>query len=127
MSELSSSLKKALQTRNIIPFVGAGVSLAVKDKQGKNLFPGWYDLLANASAKLKDKNESKAKRLEGAIDDSPPDYMAAAKHARDGLGGQWYDYLKEVFDRRSDDIDESSLEIARLVWQLGSNLIVTTN
>jgi tetratricopeptide (TPR) repeat protein len=128
MPELSSSLKKALQNRNIIPFVGAGVSLAVKDKQGKSLFPGWRDLLLKAVEKLKEENQdSKAMRAEGAIRDDTPDFMSAARHARDGLGSLWYDYLKEVFNRSSNDVDDSSLELARLIWQLGSNLIVTTN
>jgi tetratricopeptide (TPR) repeat protein len=128
MSQLPDSLKQALQARNVIPFVGAGVSLAVKDKQGESLFPSWRNLLLGAVERLKNENRnSKAMRVEGAISDNPPDFLDAAKQASEGLGSQWYDYLGNVFDRRFDEVEVNSLELARLLWQLGSNLIVTTN
>jgi hypothetical protein len=42
------------------------------------------------------------------------------------LGSLWSDYLKARFDIPFERIDES-LELARLMWKLGSNLIITTN
>ena len=57
----------------------------------------------------------------------PEDYLGAAKHACDGLGPTWYDFLREQFDRSRESVEESSLDLAREVWGLGSRIVVTTN
>jgi hypothetical protein len=128
MTKIPESLKQALREKRVIPFIGAGVSRAVKDKKGGRLFPDWYTLLRNAAEKLKkDGKEAKASRVIGALDDQPADYLDAAKHARAGLGPDWYDYLKETFERPRVEVEDKSLKLASLCWQLGSNLIITGN
>jgi hypothetical protein len=128
MIKIPESLKLALRERRVIPFIGAGVSRAVKDKNGESLFPDWYTLLRNAAEELKrEGKDAKASRVIGALDDQPADYLDAANHARTGLGPDWYDYLKKVFEKQRNEAEEESLNLARLCWQLGSNLIITGN
>jgi hypothetical protein len=41
MSDLPASLIEALRNSEVIPFVGAGVSMAVTGGDGARLFPSW--------------------------------------------------------------------------------------
>ena len=85
-------LIEKLHKGEVIPFVGAGVSRAVRDLSGQPLFPSWPELLARAVERLRaDQNHKKANRAAGELEDN--DYLAAAK----------------------------------AVWQLGSQLVITTN
>jgi hypothetical protein len=43
------------------------------------------------------------------------------------LGAVWYEFLKDTLDIPFDRVDNDSLELARSIWRLGSNLIITTN
>ncbi len=127
MTKIPESLKQALREKRVIPFIGAGVSRNVKDKAGNALFPDWPTLLRNTVDKLKaEGKDAKASRVEGALNDHPPDYLEAAKHARDGLP-DWYGYLQKVFKRSRNDVTDESLNVARLCWELGSNLLITGN
>ena len=46
MDNLPKNLQDNLKTHKVIPFVGAGVSMAVRDEgTGDALFPGWKTLL----------------------------------------------------------------------------------
>ncbi len=56
-----------------------------------------------------------------------PDYLEAARRARDGLGAVWVEFLKTQLDLPWERADEESLNLARAVWKLGSQLLVTTN
>ena len=42
-----------------------------------------------------------------------PDFLYAARQARQALGGVWFEFLREALDIRYENIDESSLELAR--------------
>ncbi len=54
-------------------------------------------------------------------------FLEAAKVARDALGPVWFEFLKAQFNPLSEQARPESLELARLVWRLGSPLAVTTN
>ncbi|HEY8098384.1 MAG TPA: tetratricopeptide repeat protein, partial [Methylobacter sp.] len=43
------------------------------------------------------------------------------------LGANWHIFLKSQLDKTSDQAQDASLELARQVWQLGSDLVITTN
>ena len=65
MSALPKSLIDALSSRDVIPFVGAGVSLAVTDAAGAPLFPSWSELLTRAAERLRaDHNHTKANAVD---------------------------------------------------------------
>lgn len=53
--------------------------------------------------------------------------LDAAREAQTGLGANWHDFLKSQLDKTSDQAQDASLKLARLVWQLGSELVITTN
>lgn len=116
-----------------MPFVGAGVSMSVRDRTtGRPLFPSWRELLGRAAARLegeRDKRKaSRASVVRGLLELGGSDnYLEAAKHARDGLGASWYGFLKTQLNPSRQSVDEQSLETARAVWGLGSRLVITTN
>jgi tetratricopeptide (TPR) repeat protein len=126
--EIPQTLRKRLREGKVIPFVGAGVSMAVteRDSGGKRLFPSWNQLLLQAADRLGEEGKAPfADAVRGLV--GIGDYLDAAKRARQGLGSTWYDFLKEQFDHHPEQADEVSLSLARGIWRLGSKLVVTTN
>lgn len=132
---IPKSLKDALEAGQVIPFVGAGVSRAVekKDKDASKpfnpLFPSWYEFLIKAADKLVKENKSpKADVVKSLLNDAPPDYLDSAQRAFDSLGQkQWNELLSENFEIDIESADKDSLKLAKLIWQIGSNLVLTTN
>jgi tetratricopeptide (TPR) repeat protein len=119
-------LKEKLKAGKVIPFIGAGVSMSVEDKEGNPVFPSWKGLLERAVQALRDSDkEHFANLVEDQINKNI--YLDAAKYARDGLKGDWNDFLDKQFNPKLSDIPDSSFEIAKLIWQLGSQLVITTN
>jgi hypothetical protein len=126
MRDLPSKLIEALKSREVIPFVGAGVSRGVRDDLGQHLFPTWRGLLLAASERLRAEGlTKKANRVQATLEDN--EYLDAARVARDALGSLWFDFLKAQFDPPAEHVLPASLEVARAVWRLGSPLVVTTN
>ncbi|WP_437985171.1 SIR2 family NAD-dependent protein deacylase [Sorangium sp. So ce117] len=128
MIAIPKTLEDALRDRFVVPFVGAGVSMAALDRNGKRVFPSWGDLLLGAAARLReDGKRPEANVVEGLLEKRAPDYYEAARHAREGMGPGWYRYLRQVLDPPGNRIDTGSLSLARAVWQLPSRLVITTN
>jgi len=123
---IPQQLEQSLKDGKIIPFVGAGVSMTVLNQLGERLFPSWKELLMEAAERLE--NDGKTDHvgiIRGKVNTNR--LLAAAEEAQLGLGANWHDFLKSQFDKTSDEAQDASLELARLVWQLGSDLVVTTN
>lgn len=135
------SLIEAFKRGQVVPFVGAGVSASIKsfesvsipDKgeiiHSESIFPSWKVFLDKAADKLdREKLSSKADVVRSLLNDYPPDYLESAQRAFDGLGQkQWYQLLSENFDIDIKSANEDSFKLAKLIWQLGSNLVLTTN
>lgn len=123
------ALVERLRDGRIVPFVGAGVSMAVVDRDGKPLFPSWSQLLFAAADRLDhEAKSSEADVVRSVLKSSPPDFLYAASRARTALGEPlWYEFLKNKIDIQHNQIDDGSLDLARHVWELGSQLIITTN
>lgn len=126
---IPATLIERLRSHRLVPFVGAGVSMAVKAKlTDAPLFPSWQLLLQRAADRLGTENKGKFATLVRSLTDiDPPNYLQAAHYAHQGLGPLWYTFLKEQFDRRRDEAVDSTLDLARAVWALGSKLVMTTN
>jgi len=137
---IPESLEIALKEGNVIPFVGAGVSRAIekrnKTKSFDPLFPSWTEFLHNAADKLdrekialNDQGKSqKAITIRALLNDPPIDYLGIAQRAFDSLEEyHWNKLLVENFEKDLNFADEDSKKLAKLIWQLGSNLVVTTN
>ena len=128
MIGIPKTLEDALRDRLVVPFVGAGVSMSVKNRTGSSALPSWCALLSGAAVRLRaDGKQPEADVVEGLLHKRHPDYFEAAKQAREGMGPGWYRYLREVLDPPRDRIEPGSLSLARAVWQLPSKLLVTTN
>ncbi|BCM89998.1 photosystem I assembly protein Ycf3 [Abditibacteriota bacterium] len=123
---LPQTLRDKLKARQVVPFVGAGVSMAVTDKDtGARLFPSWGDLLKAAEEKLRSDNKTEADLVAALLNDG--DYLGAAGWAEEGLKGQLPSLIKQQVDKTDEQVEEGSLELARLTWQLGNSLVITTN
>ena len=128
---IPAGLKKALKDRKLVPFVGAGLSMSVNNKNtGKPLFPSWKQLLLDASEKVdSEKGPEEGDLIRALLKKNKENaYLKAAKEAKEELGNnQWHGFLKEQLNIGYDLCDEKSLTTAQAVWQLGSPLIITTN
>jgi hypothetical protein len=111
----------------VIPFVGSGVSMAVLNRETDNsLFPDWNELLHKAIERLGQEGKSSAAcDVESFLNSR--DNLKAAQIAKDKLGPIWYSFLKEQLDISNDKVLDYSLELAREIWRIGSQLIITTN
>jgi len=127
---IPESLRRALNGRKVIPFVGAGVSMSVTDTEtGVRLFPSWKELLERAADRLEEEKKiDYALAVRALLGLPDPDYIEVAEKARKGLGHSvWFDFLKDQIDRPPRRAHDRSLELARAIWQLGSRLVITTN
>jgi TolB-like protein len=124
-------LKNALKNGRVIPFVGSGISHTVQrnDGSGKPLFPSWRSYIEILEDVLDNKGKLKAADyIRECLNSKPPDYLEAMQIAYNQLGEtQWDELLDENLDFEKKDAVETSLELSRLIWHLGSNLIITTN
>ncbi len=132
---IPKSLKDALKARTVIPFAGAGVSMEVRFKakprrKDPPALPSWIELLHKAAARLREEGKGPdADLVEAFLKVRPPELLEAAKVARDALhAGLWSEFLVECFRlKRRGDLAPESLALARLLWRLGSTLLITTN
>jgi tetratricopeptide (TPR) repeat protein len=124
--EFSQKLEESLKHGKVIPFIGAGVSMTVLAQSGEPLFPSWKALLMEAAARLEEDGKTDhVGIIRGKINTNR--LLAAAEEAQLALGSNWHNFLKSQFDKTSDEAQDASLELARLAWRLGSDLVVTTN
>ena len=129
--DIPQSLKQAITNKTCIPFVGAGLSLTLLRKgSNERLFCNWNELLQGASEQLKQEHKlNAATAIDSALNYIEADsYHRAANIAKKELGTKAFNrYLKATFDKDEDDIEPTSLATAKLVWQLNSQLVITTN
>lgn len=126
---IPATLRNAIAERTVIPFVGAGVSLAVQcQRLRRSLLPSWSELLERAADALeRDHLRGPAMVVRGFLAHSAPEYLSAAKHAKEHLGARWTDFLRQEIDISHESAVPETLELARCVWKLGSSLLITTN
>ncbi|HEX8085090.1 MAG TPA: SIR2 family protein [Solirubrobacteraceae bacterium] len=118
----------ALRAGKVIPFVGAGISVGVRNRlTGAPLFPDWPAALRRGVELLREEGErNKAAAAARAIE--ADDLPKSARLIREGLTASgWKAYLIEQFGRREAEADRDSLDVARRIWQLGSKVVITTN
>src|SRR5690349_2512415 len=98
-TSIPRSLKDAMRAGKLIPFAGAGVSMAVLGRGGKPLFPSWKSLLEDAATALSSdgqKDDAIAVRNRIAGDN----LLTAAKYAEEGLAERWPRFLLGQFDKQ---------------------------
>ncbi|MCH8999733.1 MAG: hypothetical protein IID48_15935, partial [Proteobacteria bacterium] len=131
---IPKSLKDALEARQVIPFAGAGVSMEVRFKvaprrEDPPALPSWIGLLHKAAKRLREEGkDSEADLVEANLNVQPAKVLEAAEIARRALHtGLWSKFLVECFRLKRSDLTPESLELARLLWRLGSTLLITSN
>jgi tetratricopeptide (TPR) repeat protein len=119
-------LKRLISENKVIPFVGAGVSIDVKDKDGKNIFVNWKELLIKLNEKVS--NTNKKDGISSFLKDDDIDYLQIADMIEKELTpNEFNKTLKEIFDIDFNKINTSTLELAKTIWELNCKLIITTN
>lgn len=122
-------VKKLIAQNKVIPFVGAGVSMSVKNKNGHNAFFSWKHLLEKFADKLEEldqKDQADYIRLSLKVKEN---YLSIADKIKGFFPSEkfYYEALEDFFDIKYGDIDDTSLELARSIWSLKSKLVITTN
>ncbi|MGZ8223431.1 MAG: hypothetical protein ACXWT0_17450 [Methylobacter sp.] len=104
MHNIPKGLQDAINSKRLIPIVGAGVSKSIKNKQGEQIFPSWTELLERAAVELKKQAEdNKAQLVESFLKE--PDFQQAAKYAYEGLKGpNWFSFFKSQFSPEYDSL-----------------------
>ncbi len=126
MDNIPQSLRDAVNSKRLIPIVGAGVSKSIKNKQGEQIFPSWAELLRLAASELRNQTEpDNAQLVEIFL--GKQDYQQAARYAYEGLkGSNWTTFFKSQFDPVLDSLNANSASLPKAIWQL-SNQIITLN
>ncbi len=123
---MEEELKRLIAENKVIPFVGAGVSKDVKDKDNKAVFLTWKELLENFIEVMP--NEKKKNVIRALLDDEPVNYLEIADKIEESLSiSEFYDTLKNNFDVDYNNIDAETLSLAQSIWNLNSKLVITTN
>jgi tetratricopeptide (TPR) repeat protein len=128
--DIPKTLRDRLRDGKVIPFVGAGVSMSVLDTEtDRRLFPSWRELLEGSANRLEEENNGEyAEAVRALLRLPEPDYLEIARQARKGLGESlWYKFLKDQFDYPRERAKTESLKLAQAIWDLKSQLVITTN
>src|SRR3954462_7299247 len=113
--KIPETLGRRLREGKVIPFVGAGVSMSVRERDGGGpLFPSWREMLERAVRRLEvEGNEEHAGLVRSFLNFKPPNYLEAARYAREGMGEPvWLDFLKGQLEKPPESAAPESLELA---------------
>lgn len=134
---IPDELRRATQRQMLVPLVGAGVSHNVRRPDGQPLFVSWSQLIKSAAATLRTRADQATGSTSNELK-SDADFVDAcaavsnklregAQHAREILGPSiWNSMLVEEFNKPV-PTDAPGLELARRVWLVASNLVLTFN
>jgi hypothetical protein len=119
---IPESLVEAVREHRVVPFVGAGVSVGVKN----GLFPDWRSLLEGLAGFMEKEHVSdrEIRRVCGLI--VGDDLVQAAEVAHKALGSYLFNkFLRKHYRRqRPRDLD---LGVVQGIWMLRPRLVITTN
>lgn len=117
----------AIKNNTLIPFVGAGISMGIKDNQNNQIFKSWTNSLLDAVEILNYEQKTKeATAIKALLDLPDVDYLETASKIHKYLNSNWNTYLKQTFDKSFETINQESLNIAKEILKI-NNLVITTN
>ena len=123
MTKLPKSLTDAAEAGTLLPIVGAGVSMSIKNTDGDFVFPSWKVLLKRAAAELDEQNEEDQATMVR-IHLKRGHYQKAATDSYNGLKGTpWTQFFKKQFDPKLADLDITTADLPKAIWQLGGQII----
>lgn len=130
MSEgLPLELKKRLELKKVIVFIGAGASLDILSNEGGKVFPSWDGLLESIASLAIDQGLKKGAALKGAIGAfETPMLLDMVRSIKAELPGEtWRTFLRETFSIEKDEIQDKSLTNFKHISKINSPLTITTN
>ena len=125
MSDFPKSLRDSVRKGSAIPFVGSGVTLRVRRRDGSKVFPSRQEFLMWMVDRLNDEKDPVSADLIKHFANRV-EIGEGVRQGRRALAGRWKDFLKDVFAPPREEIDDTSLLLARAIWKL-NDLVVTTN
>ncbi len=125
-AEIPQGLRDAIRDRRLIPMVGPGVPLSVRDALGGPLIPSWMTLLERLADHLGSLRMREELRVRAYLEGDPPDHTEALRHAAIGLGNEWGLFLSEELDPPRTLVQDERLALPRSLWALGCRLLITT-
>ena len=125
--DLPQSLIDAIKNNTLIPFVGAGISMGIKDNKDNLIFKSWTNSLLDAVEILNYEQKTKeAIAIKALLDLPDVDYLETASKIHKYLNSNWNKYLTQTFEKSSENINQSSLQIPKEILKI-NNLVITTN
>lgn len=120
------ALREAFRRNKLVPLLGAGVSISVKDLNSNNIFPSWQELLERGLSELIEQGKNDhAQIAKGQIALSM--FQEAADTIYSGLKGSlWHDFLRKVFSCDFNKVDQETLLLPKSIWKL-SNRVMSLN
>jgi predicted ATPase len=116
------NLIKALEQGSLLPLVGAGVSMSIKDIQGNRVFPSWPELLNRAA----EESSTEYRQLITTFVSLQRLHDAAKEAKKSLIGENWYNFIQSQFNHDLKACEQASFDLASSVWNLG-NQIITLN
>ncbi len=115
-------LVEAVRRYQVVPFVGAGISMGVK----RGLFPSWIQLLEQLAERMRDESIPESAITEVRERITQGDFLTAAERAFQELGAYRFNrFLRErIRVRRPSDVD---LSVIHGLWELQPPVVLTPN
>jgi Tfp pilus assembly protein PilF/cold shock CspA family protein len=128
---MENELKKLIKEKKIVPFVGAGVSLSITKKESEErMFLSWSELLNElANGLIKYGKTEEAELIKLTLKVKKTDYLKIADDIKEFFPADnlYNKILDEIFDKNINEIDASSLDLAKSIWEIDQKLVITTN
>lgn len=124
-----NSLKNDIENGKVVPFIGAGISQSAKLKGKDNTpFRSWKTLLIDLSSVIIDRNKKSIVDSLLLFKEDEINYLEIADKIKEYSNQNDYNIkLNELISINYDEIDANTYILARNIWNLNSNLIITTN
>ncbi|MCP3915464.1 MAG: SIR2 family protein [bacterium] len=121
MGVTPGELLAAVRSGEVVPFVGAGLSVSVD----RTLFPGWKELVQALADKTIDEKLDASKIAQAIAQGKLED---AAQHALDGLGKKLFGgVVVDKFGKGWNDAVNADLSAVSALWRLRPPVVITTN
>lgn len=119
---LPRALIEAVRNHQVVPFVGAGVSMGVR----RGLFPSWKDLLAQLATCMLEEGAPQERVAQVQQHVTQGDYLTAAEVAFQELGAFRFNrFLREKLRVRQPA--GANLAVVKALWALEPPVVLTTN
>jgi len=115
-------LVEAVRKYQVVPFVGAGISMGVK----RGMFPSWIQLLEGLAERMNDESIPESAIAEVRQRIAQGDFLTAAELAFKELGAYRFNrFLRERLRVRQPQ--DADLSVIRALWELRPPVVLTPN